>query len=57
MAVSTLVILNSFVNPFVYYLRVREFRVALIELLRRKNHNKAEQFERKIFWIKLRGQP
>ena len=56
-AVSTLVILNSFVNPLVYYLRVREFRVALIELLMRKNHNEAEEFERKIFWIKLRGQP
>ena len=56
-AVSTLVILNSFVNPLVYYLRVRQFRVALIELLMRKNHNDAEEFERKIFWIKLRGQP
>ena len=56
-AVSTLVILNSFVNPLVYYLRVRQFRVALIELLMRKNHNEAEEFERKIFWIKLRGQP
>ena len=56
-AVSTLVILNSFVNPLVYYLRVREFRVALIELLMRKNHNEAEEFEEKFFWIKLRGQP
>ncbi|XP_073254792.1 uncharacterized protein [Porites lutea] len=56
-AVSTLVILNSLVNPLVYYLRVREFRVALIELLMRKNHNEAEEFEEKIFWIKLRGQP
>jgi len=56
-AVSTLVILNSFVNPLVYYLRVRQFRVALIELKKKKNHNEAEEFERKIFWIKLGGQP
>ena len=41
--------LNSFVNPLIYYLRLRQFRVALIELLMRKNRNEAEEFERKIF--------
>ena len=48
-AASSLTVLNSFVNPLIYYLRLRQFRVALIELLMRKNRNEAEEFERKIF--------
>ena len=48
-AASSLAVLNSFVNPLIYYLRLRQFRVALIELLMRKNRNEAEEFERKIF--------
>ena len=48
-AASSLAVLNSFVNPLIYYLRLRHFRVALIELLMRKNRNEADEFERKIF--------
>ena len=48
-ATSSLAVLNSFVNPLIYYLRLRQFRVALIELLMRKNRGEAEEFERKIF--------
>ena len=48
-AASSLAVLNSFVNPLIYYLRLRQFRVALIELLMRKNRNEAEEFERTIF--------
>ena len=46
---SSLAVLNYFVNPLIYYIRLRQFRVALIELLMRKNRNEAEEFERKIF--------
>ena len=48
-AASSLAVLNSFANPLIYYLRLRQFRVALIELLMRKNRNEAEEFERTIF--------
>ena len=49
MTVSTLAVLNSFVNPFIYCFKLRPFRVAFIELLLGKNHVQAEEFERKIF--------
>ena len=48
MAVYSLPAFNSFVNPFIYCIRLREFRVAFIELLIKKNHNGADEFESKI---------
>ncbi|KAJ7353737.1 hypothetical protein OS493_032607 [Desmophyllum pertusum] len=42
-------ILNSFMNPVIYCVRIRQFRVAFIEILLRKNYTQAEQFERRIF--------
>ena len=40
---------NSFVNPFIYCIRLRQFRVSFIELLMQKNHHEAVEFEGKIF--------
>ena len=42
-------LLNSFINPIVYCVRIRQFRVAFIEILLRKNYPQAEQFEKRIF--------
>ena len=39
MVVGSLAAFNSLVNPFIYCIRLRQFRVAFIELLIRKNHN------------------
>ena len=41
--------LNSVLNPVIYSVRARQFRVAFIELLLRKSFQEAEQFERKLF--------
>ena len=49
MAVNSLPAFNSFVNPFFYCIRLRQFRVSFIELLMQKNHHEAVQFEGKIF--------
>ena len=49
MAVYSLPALNSFVNPFIYCIRLRQFRVSFIELLMQKNHHEAIEFEGKIF--------
>ncbi|KAJ7322764.1 hypothetical protein OS493_032947 [Desmophyllum pertusum] len=43
------VILNSVLDPVIYTVRNRQFRVAFIELLFRKTFPEAEQFERKLF--------
>ncbi|XP_078353992.1 beta-1 adrenergic receptor-like [Oculina patagonica] len=43
------IILNSLFNPVIYVVRVRQFRVAFIELLLRKSFQDAEQFERRLF--------
>ena len=40
---------NSLINPVVYCVRIRQFRVAFIEILLRKNYTQAEQFERRMF--------
>ena len=42
--------LNSLVNPVIYCVRIRQFRVALIQLLTRKDAGKAENIERRFFW-------
>ena len=44
MVVGSLAAFNSLVNPFIYCIRLRQFRVAFIELLIRKNHNEADEF-------------
>ncbi|XP_078363855.1 sphingosine 1-phosphate receptor 1-like [Oculina patagonica] len=46
---SVLTILNSFMNRIIYCVRMRQFRVAFIEILLRKNYVQAEQFERRMF--------
>ena len=46
---TTIRLLNSFINPIVYCVRIRQFRVAFIEILLRKNHAQAKQIERRIF--------
>ena len=42
-------VLNSLVNPIVYCLRVRHFRVEFIEIVFRKNNAQAEEIEMRIF--------
>ena len=49
MAVYSFPAFNSFVNPFIYCIRLRQFRVSFIELLMQKNHHEAVEFEGKIF--------
>ena len=44
MVVGSLAAFNSLVNPFIYCIRLRQFRVAFIELLIRKNRNDADEF-------------
>ena len=44
-----LVMFNSVLNPVIYSVRARQFRVAFIELLLRKSFQEAEEFERKLF--------
>ena len=43
------VIINSVVNPVIYTVRKRQFRVAFIELLLRKSLQKAQEFDRRMF--------
>ena len=49
---SSLAVVNSFMNPLIYSVRLRQFRVAFIELLLKKNRAEAEQFEKKMFGSK-----
>ena len=42
-------VLNSLLNPLIYAVRIRYFRVAFIQLLSRKSTAEAEELERKIF--------
>ena len=41
--------INSVLNPVIYIMKKRQFRVAFIELLLRKNLSDAEQFHRRLF--------
>ena len=41
--------LNSLVNPIIYCIRIRQFRVALIQLLLRKDAEKAENIEKRFY--------
>ena len=40
---------NSLFNPIIYCVRMRQFRVAFIQMLLRKSYTQAEQFERQMF--------
>ena len=50
---SFVVIVNSLVNPIIYCVRTRQFRVAFIELLLGKSNAQAEEFETRIFGSKI----
>ena len=43
------VIINSVVNPVIYTVKKRQFRVAFIELLLRKSLQEAREFDRRMF--------
>ena len=47
--VTLLPVVNSLLNPLIYAVRIRCFRVAFIQLLSRKTIAQAEELERKIF--------
>ena len=44
-----LVLLNSSINPLIYTVRIRQFRVTFIQMLTRKTFAQAEELENKIF--------
>ena len=44
-----MITLNSLVNPIIYCVRIRQFRVSLIQLLTRKDAGKVENIERQFF--------
>ena len=46
------VIINSVVNPVIYTVKKRQFRVAFIELLLKKNLQEAEKFDRRMFGLR-----
>ena len=46
---SVITVLNSLINPFIYCIRIRHFRVAFIEILLRKSYTQADQIESQIF--------
>ena len=50
--VTLLPFLNSLCNPLIYVIRIRYFRVALIQLLFRKNPTQAEELENWIFGLR-----
>ena len=47
--------LNSLLNPLIYTVRIRTFRVAFIQMLTRKTLEQAEELEQKIFGSKEIG--
>ena len=46
------VTINSFLNPVIYSVRKKEFRVAFIELLLRKRFQEEGEFDRKLFGLR-----
>ena len=46
---TTILVLNSFLNPLIYAVRIRYFRAAFIQLLSGKTLTQAEELERRIF--------
>lgn len=49
-------ILNSVVNPIIYAARLRQFRVAFLEIILRKKFTEAQQIEMRLFCIRKRGE-
>ena len=47
--VTFVLILNSLVNPIIYCVTIRQFRIALIEILFGKSNVQAEDFEMPVF--------
>ena len=45
----TAVVLNSMINPIIYCVRIRQFRVAFIKDLFRKSSAEAENLEKRVF--------
>lgn len=48
-------ILNSLINPVIYCIRIREFRVAFIEILCRKTTVQTENTKKRTFGTKNNG--
>ena len=48
---------NSLVNPIIYCVRVRQFRVTFIELIFGKSHTQAEDIETRVFRVLNRVAP
>ena len=46
---GSLAALNSLMNPFIYSIRSRQFRIAFIELMMSKSYSEANDFEKKFF--------
>ena len=49
-------ILNSVANPIIYAARLRQFRVAFLEIILRKNFTEAQEIEMRLFCIRKRGE-
>lgn len=49
-------ILNSVANPIIYAARLRQFRVAFLEIILRKNFTEAQEIEMRLFCIHKRGE-
>ena len=43
------VLLNSFINPVIYCIRMRQFHVAFIEIVLRKSNTQAEDIDMRVF--------
>ena len=48
-ATICLITVNSIINPLIYCAKQRQFRVAVIELLFRKNFSEAKEYEKRFF--------
>ena len=49
-------ILNSVANPIIYAARLRQFRVAFLEIILRKNFTEAQEIEMRLFCIRKRDE-
>ena len=55
LSVTLFPVLNSLFNPLIYAVRIRDFRLAFIQLLSRKTIKQAEELERNMFGPKKIG--
>ncbi|XP_068697623.1 histamine H2 receptor-like [Montipora foliosa] len=42
-------VLNSLLNPIIFCVRIKQFRIAFIQLLFKKDHTEAENIEKRVF--------